>query len=127
MYRTYRKIPDSFQEGFEFLLKKWYIFEEFLPILQLISWSLPDDEGGITCMPIFLQSYFFMQMSNVSTMCKHNIKLFLSRTVGGIKRPMSILLKLQEKMSKFSYKGHRISSDNGLISPKQCTRGPMVL
>ena len=50
MYRIYRKIPDSFQGGFGFLLKKWYISEEFLPISQLISWSLPDDEGGITCM-----------------------------------------------------------------------------
>ena len=49
MYRIYRKIPDSFQGGFEFLLKKWYILGEFLPILQPISWSLPDDEGGITC------------------------------------------------------------------------------
>ena len=52
MYRIYRKIPDSFQGGFEFSLKKWYILEEFLPILRLISWSLPDDEGGITCMLI---------------------------------------------------------------------------
>ena len=50
MYRIYRKIPDSFQGDFEFLFKKWYVLEEFLQILQLISWSLPDDEGGITCM-----------------------------------------------------------------------------
>ena len=50
MHRIYRKIPDSFQGDFEFLLKKGYILEEFLPILRLISWSLPDDEGGITCM-----------------------------------------------------------------------------
>ena len=53
MYRIYRKIPDSFQGDFEFLLKsvkKWYFLEDFLPILRLISWSLPDDEGGITCM-----------------------------------------------------------------------------
>ena len=49
MYRIYRKIPDSFQEDFDFLVKKLYILEEFLPILQLISWSLPDDEGCITC------------------------------------------------------------------------------
>ena len=35
--RIYRKIPVSFQGGFEFLLKKWYILEEFLPIFQLIS------------------------------------------------------------------------------------------
>ena len=52
MYRIYRKIPDSFQGDFEFLLQKWYILEEFLPILGLISWSLPDDEGGITCMHV---------------------------------------------------------------------------
>ena len=31
-------------------MKKWYILKDFLPILQLISLSLPDDEGGITCM-----------------------------------------------------------------------------
>ena len=30
MYRIYRKFPDSFQGDFEFLLKKWYSFEEFL-------------------------------------------------------------------------------------------------
>ena len=51
MYRTYRKIPDSFPGDFEILLKKWYILVEFVPILRLISWRLPDDEGGITCMP----------------------------------------------------------------------------
>ena len=50
MYRMYREIPDSFQGDFEFLFKKWYFLEEFSPILRLISWSLPDDEGGITCM-----------------------------------------------------------------------------
>ena len=50
MYRTYSKIPDSFQGDFDFLLKKRYILEDFLLILWLISWSLPDDEGGITCM-----------------------------------------------------------------------------
>ena len=32
MYRIYRKILDSFQGDFEFLLQKWYILEEFLPI-----------------------------------------------------------------------------------------------
>ena len=50
MYRIYRKVPHSFQGDFGFFVKKWYIFKEFLPILWLISWSLPDDEGGITCM-----------------------------------------------------------------------------
>ena len=50
MYRIYRKTQNPFQGDFDFLLKKWYILEEFLPILRLISWSLPDDEGGITCM-----------------------------------------------------------------------------
>ena len=54
MYRIYRKIPDSFQGDFEFLFNKWYVLEEFMQILQLISWSLPDDEGGITCMIQFL-------------------------------------------------------------------------
>ena len=50
MYRIYRKILDSFQGDLDFFVKKWYILEELLPILRLISWSLPDDEGGITCM-----------------------------------------------------------------------------
>ena len=50
MYRICRKIPDSFQGDFGIFVKKWYILKEFLPILWLISWSLPDDEGGITCM-----------------------------------------------------------------------------
>ena len=52
MYRIYRKVPDSFQGDFDFFKKKkkWYILDEFLTILKLISWSLPDDEGGITCM-----------------------------------------------------------------------------
>ena len=50
MYRICRKIPDSFQGDFGIFVKKWYILKEFLPILRLISWSLPDDEGGITCM-----------------------------------------------------------------------------
>ena len=57
MYRIYRKIPDSFQGDFEFLLQKWYILEEFLPIVGLLSWSLPDDEGGITCMIIFVRVF----------------------------------------------------------------------
>ena len=49
MYRIYRKILDLFHVDSEFLLKGWYIVEEFLQILRLIYWSLPDDEGGITC------------------------------------------------------------------------------
>ena len=49
MYRIYREIPDSFEEDIEFLFKKWYFLHEFSPILRLISWCLPDDEGGITC------------------------------------------------------------------------------
>ena len=48
MYRIYRKLLDPFQEDFEFCMKNRYILEEFLTILWLISWSLPDDEGGIT-------------------------------------------------------------------------------
>ena len=47
--RVYRKIPDSFQGGFEFLLKSVHL-KQFLSVLRLISWSLPDVEGGITCM-----------------------------------------------------------------------------
>ena len=50
MYRIYKKIPDPFQGDFEFCLKNRYILEEFRSILWSISWSLPDDEGGITCM-----------------------------------------------------------------------------
>ena len=46
----YIEITDSFQGNFEFLFKKWDILDFFLPILWLIFWSLPDDEGGITCM-----------------------------------------------------------------------------
>ena len=52
MYRIYRKIPDPFQGDFEFCSKNRYILEEFQSILWLISWSLPDDEGGITCMQL---------------------------------------------------------------------------
>ena len=57
MYKIYRKNPDSFQGDFEFLSKSGTFFTNFylfLPILWLISWSLPDDEGGITCMPFML-------------------------------------------------------------------------
>ena len=50
MYRIYRKPSAPFQGDFEFCLKNMYISEEFSSILWLISWSLPDDEGGITCM-----------------------------------------------------------------------------
>ena len=52
MYKIYRKLPDPFQGDFEFVLKNRYILEEFRSIFWLISWSLtlPDDEGGITCM-----------------------------------------------------------------------------
>ena len=55
MYRLYRKILGSFQGGFEIFLKKCGILDKFCIILSLISWSLPDDEGGITCM-------YFMDM-----------------------------------------------------------------
>ena len=64
MYRTYSKTTDSFQGGFEFLLKKWYILEEFLPILRLISWSLPDDEGDITCMRSLQMTYVLNMIRN---------------------------------------------------------------
>ena len=50
MYRIYRKFPDPFQGDLEFCVKNRYILEELQSILWLISWSLPDDEGGITCM-----------------------------------------------------------------------------
>ena len=50
MYRIHRKLLDPFQGDFEFCEKNRYILEEFRSILRLISWSLPDDEGGITCM-----------------------------------------------------------------------------
>ena len=46
MYRIYRKLPDSFQGDSDFWLKNRHIVEEF----RSIFWSLPDDEGGITCM-----------------------------------------------------------------------------
>ena len=52
MYRIYRKFPDPFQGDLEFCVKNRYILEELQSILWLISWSLPDDEGGITCMYI---------------------------------------------------------------------------
>ena len=54
LYRIYRKIPDSVQGDFEF----FHILEQFLPILGLISWSLPDDEGGITCMKDLVKNLF---------------------------------------------------------------------
>ena len=52
MYRLYRKIFGPFQGGFEIFLKKGGILDKFYIILSLISWSLPDDEGGITCMSL---------------------------------------------------------------------------
>ena len=50
MYRIYRKNPDPFEGKFDFFSKNRYILVEFRSVLWLISWSLPDDEGGITCM-----------------------------------------------------------------------------
>ena len=50
MSRIYRKNPDPFEGDFDFCLKNRYILVEFRSVLWLISWSLPDDEGGITCM-----------------------------------------------------------------------------
>ena len=47
MYRIYRKILNSDEGDYEILVKKWYVSEE---ILGLISGSLPDDQGGFTCM-----------------------------------------------------------------------------
>ena len=51
MYRIYRK-PDPFKGDFDFVGKTG-IFD-FRSFLCLISWSLPDDEGGITCMCIII-------------------------------------------------------------------------
>ena len=47
MYRIYRNILHSFPGGFKILVKS----DIFRRILWLISWSLQDDQGGITCMP----------------------------------------------------------------------------
>ena len=55
MYRLYRKILGSFQGGFEIFLKKGGILDKFYIVSSPISWSLPEDEGGITCMNISLQ------------------------------------------------------------------------
>ena len=57
MYRIYRKILGSFQGDFEFCEKVVH----FRQILPLISWSLTDDEGGITCMPILDDIYHTIQ------------------------------------------------------------------
>ena len=65
MYRIYRKTPDPFQGDFEFGLKNRYISEEFRSILWSISWSLPDDEGGITCM------HFILALLCNGTNCQH--------------------------------------------------------
>ena len=48
MYRIYKKILHSFQGDFKILVKVIY----FRRILWLISWSLQDDQGGITCMQL---------------------------------------------------------------------------
>ena len=44
----YRKILNSDERDFENLVKtkKWYVLEE---IVWLISGSLPEDQGGLTC------------------------------------------------------------------------------
>ena len=46
MYRTYKNILHSFPGDFKILVKMIY----FRRFLWLISWSLQDDQGGITCM-----------------------------------------------------------------------------
>ena len=80
MYRIYRTILGSFQGDFEFFMKKWYILDKIFTILQLISWILPDDEGGITCMKpkiseipdfscyVVMPSYIF-KYQNLSVCC----------------------------------------------------------
>ena len=46
MYRIYKNILPSFPGDFKILVKS----DNFRRILWLISWSLQDDQGGITCM-----------------------------------------------------------------------------
>ena len=46
MYRIYKNILHSFPGDFKILVKT-DIFEKNF---KLISWSLQDDQGGITCM-----------------------------------------------------------------------------
>ena len=53
MYRIYKNILHSFPGDFKILVKcieYTYFMVYFRRILWLISWSLQDDEGGITCM-----------------------------------------------------------------------------
>ena len=45
MYRMYKNILHSLQGDFKILVKS-----DFRRILRLISWSLQDDQGGITNM-----------------------------------------------------------------------------
>ena len=47
MYKIYKNILHSFPGGFKILVKS---YRSFRRILWLISWSLQDDQGGITCM-----------------------------------------------------------------------------
>ena len=49
MYKIYRKIVNSFQGDF-LMMSKVVCFRGNL---RLISGSLPDDQGGFTCMGIF--------------------------------------------------------------------------
>ena len=46
MYRIYKNILHSFPGDFKILVKS----DNFIRTLWLISWSLQDDQGGITCM-----------------------------------------------------------------------------
>ena len=52
MYRIYKNILHSFQGDFKILVKVLY----FRRILWLISWSLQDDQGGITCLQVSRKS-----------------------------------------------------------------------
>ena len=49
MYRIYKKFLHSLPGDFKILVKSDIYFRR---ILWLISWSLQDDQGGITCMPL---------------------------------------------------------------------------
>ena len=50
MYRIYKKILGSYQRNLKKNFEKVVYFSKILDVYGSFSWSLPDDEGGITCM-----------------------------------------------------------------------------
>ena len=66
MYRLYKEILGSFQGDFKIFLKKWYILVKFYISLRLISWSLPDDQGGITCMLYSNEHLFYKFIETIN-------------------------------------------------------------